>query len=156
MAQVMAAFRHFRAALDLNPGFATAEGFVGFTLALDGNTQAALLHFEHAMRISPRDPFNALFLAGTAVAHYLDERHAEAATWARQAVQLRPEYIGGHRILVASLAMAGQADEAAVALKTLRQLAPGISVTLARLSVPYTARTVERFVAGLRKAGLPE
>ena len=59
-------------------------------------------------------------------------------------------------MLVASLAMAGQAQAAAAARETLQQLAPGISVTLARLSVPYTARTVERFVAGLRKAGLPE
>lgn len=63
------AIRYFNAALDLNPNFATAAGFVGFTLALDGKTGLAMGHFERAMRLSPRDPFNAMFLAGTAVAH---------------------------------------------------------------------------------------
>ncbi len=108
------------------------------------------------MRISPRDPFNSMFLAGTAVAHYLDGRYAQAVHWARRAIELRPEYIGGHRILVASLALNGEQDAAAEALAALRRFAPDISVTLARLSVPYTARTVHRFVEGLRKAGIPE
>ena len=150
------AIRYFKAALDLNPNFSTAVGFVGFTLALDGRASEALREFERAMQISPRDPFNSLFLAGTAVAHYLDGRFGEAAEWARQAVQLRPEYVGGYRILSASLAQDGQSDAAAEAVVRLRQLMPGISVTLARLSLPYTARTVDRFVEGLRKAGPPE
>jgi TolB-like protein/Tfp pilus assembly protein PilF len=150
------ALRYFKSALAINPNFATAAGFVGFTLALDGQTGEALLHFERAMRISPRDPFNSLFLAGTAVAHYLDRNYGAAIQWARQAIQLRPEYIGAHRIFVASLAQDGQREAAAAALAVLQSLAPGISITLARLSVPYTARTVDRFVEGLRRAGMPE
>ena len=150
------AIRYFRAALELNPNFSTAAGFVGFTLALDGRCAEALTEFEKAMRASPRDPFNSIFLAGTAVAHYLEGRFGEAAKWARQAVLLRPEYVGGYRILAASLAQDGQGEAAAAAVASLQKLMPGISVTLARLSVPYTARTVERFVDGLRKAGLPE
>ena len=150
------AIRYFRAALDLNPNFSTAVGFIGFTLALDGRTGEALTEFDHALRISPHDPFNSLFLAGRAVAHYLDGRFGEAAGWARRAIQLRPEYVGGYRILAASLAQDGQHEAAASAVAELRKLMPGVSVTLARLSVPYTARTMERFVDGLRKAGLPE
>ncbi len=150
------AIRHFNAALNLNPNFAPAVGFVGFTLALDGQTDDALAQFARAMRISPRDPFNSMFLAGKAVAHYLDGRYADAVQCARQALQLRPQYIGGYRILVASLAQDGQGRAASEALEILRKLSPGISVTLARLSVPYTARTVDRFVEGLRKAGMPE
>jgi TolB-like protein/Flp pilus assembly protein TadD len=150
------AIRYFNAALELNPNFATAAGFVGFTLALDGRTTQALEYFERAMRISPRDPFNSMFLAGTAVVHYLDGRYDQAVRWARRAIELRPEYIGAHRILVASLAQNGEQSATADALAVLRRLAPGISVTLARLSVPYTARTVESFVEGLRKAGVPE
>jgi TolB-like protein/class 3 adenylate cyclase/Tfp pilus assembly protein PilF len=150
------AIRYFNAALELNPNFATASGFVGFTLALDGRTTEALAHFERALRTSPRDPFNSMFLAGTAVVHYLEGRYGQAVQWARRAIELRPEYIGGHRILVASLAQNGEQGAAEEALTALRRLAPGISVTLSRLSVPYTERTIDRFVEGLRKAGMPE
>lgn len=150
------AIRHFNTALELNPNFATAAGFIGFSLALDGQTEEARPYFERAMRISPRDPFNAMFLAGMAVCDYLDRRYAEAVRWARQAVQLRPEYIGGYRILAASLAHDGQGEAASAALAVLRRFAPDISITVARLSVPYTARTLEHFLEGLRKAGMPE
>ncbi|KAB2919025.1 MAG: tetratricopeptide repeat protein [Hyphomicrobiaceae bacterium] len=150
------AIRYFGAALDLNPNFATAAGFVGFTLALDGQSEDALRQFERAMRISPRDPFNSFFFAGIAVAHYLSGHFADAVKWARQAVQLRPGYLGGHRILCASLAKAGQIDEARAAMATLRRLMPDMSTASIRQSVPYTARTIDRFLEGLRAAGLSE
>lgn len=65
------AIRHFNTASQLNPNFATAAGFVGFTLALDGRAEEALRQFERALRISPRDPFNSFFYSWTAAAHYL-------------------------------------------------------------------------------------
>jgi len=71
-------------------------------------------------------------------------------------LQFRPEYAAGYRILAASLAQDGQQDEAAAAVAKLRKLMPEMSITLVRLSVPYTARTIDRFLDGLRKAGLPE
>jgi Flp pilus assembly protein TadD len=125
-------------------------------LALDDRSEEALSHFERAIRTSPRDPFNSFFFGGIAVAHYLEGRFAEAVKWARQATQLRPGYLGGHRILSASLAKAGQIDEAKDALVVLQRLAPGMSMASLRQSVPYTARTVGRFLEGLRLAGLPD
>lgn len=150
------AVRHFGAALDLNPNFSTAAGFVGFASALDGRSEEALRQFERAMRISPRDPFNSFFFAGIAVAHYLEGRFVEAVKWARQAVQLRPGYIGGHRILCASLAKAGQIEGAQGALAALVRLAPGVSTASLRQSVPYTEKTIGAFLEGLRMAGLPD
>ena len=150
------AVRCFSTALELNPNFATAVGFIGFTLTLDGQTTKALQEFERAMRMSPRDPFNSFFFAGKAAAYYLDGRFDEAIDWARQALQFRPEYVAAYRILAASLARNGQQEEAEAAVADLRKLMPEASITLARLSVPYTANTIEQFLAGLRKAGLPE
>lgn len=150
------AVRYFNGALDLNPNFATAVGFTGFTRALNGETGEALQNFERAMFMSPRDPFNSFFYGGTAAAHYLDGRYKEAIRWARKAVRFRPEYAGGFRILAASLAMDGRPDEAAEAVGILRKLMPEVSLTLIRLSVPYTAKTMEQFLSGLRKAGVPE
>ena len=150
------AVRHFKAALDLNPNFAAAEGSIGFALALDGQSEEAINHFDQAIRMSPRDPFNSFFFVGVAVAHYLAGRYTEAVKWARQAVQLRPGYMGAHRILCASLAQADQLDEAKAVLATVMRLQPNISLAGIRQSVPYTARTIDHFVAGLQKAGLTE
>jgi adenylate cyclase len=150
------AVRHFRSALDLNPNFATAYGYMGLALVHDGQSEEALHRFEQAMRMSPRDPFNARILAGVSAAHYLRGRYPEAVKWARQAVQLRPGVLGGHRMLCASLAQAGQVDEAKAAMNTLRQLQPDISIAVVKQSVPYAAKEMAHFLDGLCKAGLPQ
>jgi TolB-like protein len=148
------ALNHFRLAIDLNPNFATAFGFAGNALAFDGRTGEALQYFERAMRMSPRDPFNSIFLKGVAVCHYLDGRYDEAVKWARRSVQARPGLTAAHRILCASLAQAGNREEAAAVLRTVRELQPGVSAELLHRSVPYTAGPMRRFLEGMRKAGL--
>jgi TolB-like protein len=150
------ALYHFQAVLDLNPSFAAAHGYVGRTLVLCGRSEESLPHFELATRMSPRDPWNGFFFSGLSGAHYMAGRYLQAVTYARQAVQLRPGALGGHRILCASLAQAGQIEEARSAMITLRKFHPDISVTWIRQSVPYTAAPMEHFLEGLRKAGLPE
>lgn len=147
------AVRRFRAALDLNPNFAAAHGYIGLALVFDGRSEEALRHLEQAMRMSPRDPSNRFF-AGISVAHYMAGRYPEAVKWARQAVQLRPGILSGHRILCASLAQAGQIEEAKAAMNTLRQLQPDISIAWIKQSVPYTSGPMKHFLQGLRKAGL--
>ena len=154
--QTEEAIRHLTAALDLNPNFATAYGFIGFTLCLDGQSEEALRHFEQAMRMSPRDPFNSLFIGSMATAHYMAGRYEEAVKLARKAAQLRPGAPHPQRILCASLAQAGQLEEAKDALSALRQLQPGISVAWIRQSVPYTPAPMAHFLEGMRKAGLTE
>jgi len=150
------AVRHFQAALDLNPNFAAAAGSIGFALALDGQSEEAIRRFEQAMRMSPRDPFNSFFFVGIAAAHYLAGRYPDAVNWAQQAVQLRPGYLGGHRILCASLAQAGQTEEARAAMSTLRQLQPNLSIAWISQSVPYTAGPLAHFLEGMGKAGLTD
>ena len=66
--------------------------------------------------MSPHDPQNAIFNVGLAVAHYLAGRYTEAVSFGRKAVQQRAGLTGGHRIYFASLAQAGQIDEARAAL----------------------------------------
>jgi TolB-like protein len=150
------AVRQFRAALDLNPNFAAAHGWVGWALVVDGQTEQGLEHLEQAMRMSPRDPLNGFFFAGISAGHYMAGRYGEAVNYGRQAVQLRPEIMGGHRILCASLAQAGQVEEAKAVLATVRQMLPGISVAWIRQYVPYTAGPMEQFLEGIRKAGLTD
>jgi hypothetical protein len=53
-----------------------------------------------------------------------------------------------------SLAQAGQIDEARGALIQLKEVFPEITIVWIEQYVPYTARTMAKFLEGMRKAGL--
>ena len=104
--------------------------------------------------MSPHDPQNAIFFVGLAAAHYLTGRYIEAVNFGRKAVQHRSTFTGGHRILCASLAQAGQLAEARVALQRLKELQPEISTAWIEKYVPYTQGPMAKFLEGMRNAGL--
>ena len=148
------AVEEFQRALDLNPNFAAAHGFLGCALAFDGRSDQAIDHIEQAIRMSPHDPQNALLNAALAAAHYQAGRYTEAVGFGRKAIQQRFELTNGHRIYVASLAQAGRIDEAAAALARLQELHPENSIAWIERNVPYTPGPMARFLEGFRKAGL--
>jgi tetratricopeptide (TPR) repeat protein len=148
------AVRQFKAALDLNPNFAAAHGYIGWALAFNGQSDEALQHFDQSMKMSPRDPLNSFFFGGMSAAHYMAGRYPEAVKYGRQSAELRPGLISTHRILCASLAQAGQIEEAKEVMTTLRQLHPAMTIAWIKDSVPYTTEPMAKFLEGLRKAGL--
>jgi hypothetical protein len=61
------------------------------------------------------------------------------------------------RLHCASLAQAGRIDEARGLLAGVRRQQPQLSIEWLRASVPYqTSQIMERFLEGMRKAGLGE
>jgi adenylate cyclase len=148
------AVEEFRQALELNPNFAAAHGYMGFALAMDGRSDEAIPHAEQAIQMSPHDPQNAIFNTAIAVAQYLAGRYPEAVVFGRKALQQRTQFTSGHRIYVASLAQAGQIDEARESLKQLKETFPEMTIAWIERYVPYTARTMPKFLEGMRKAGL--
>lgn len=141
-------------AIELNPNFAAAHGYLGWALAFDGRSEDAIAHLDRAILMSPQDPQNAVFMTGLAAAHYLAGRFGEAVAWARKALQQRAGFTAGHRIYVASLAQAGQRDEAREALARLQELHPDVSIAWLERHVPYTPASMAKFLEGMRKAGL--
>ena len=144
----------FRRALEINPNFAAAYGYLGSALAFDGLSDEAIRYSELALRMSPHDPQNAIFNVGLAAAHYLAGRYNEAIGYARKAVQQRSGWAPGYRIYCASLAQAQQVVEARAALNRLKELQPGISIKWMEQHVPYQAKPMVKFLEGIRKAGL--
>src|SRR5262245_34461045 len=152
--QTNVAAAEFQSALALNPNFAAAHGYLGWALAFDGRSDQAIPHLEEAIRMSPHDPQNAIFNTGLAVAHYLAGRYSEAIGFGRKAVQQRTAFTGGHRIYCASLAQAGQLEDARAELERLRELQPDISIAWIEKYGPYTPGPMAQFLEGMRKAGL--
>jgi len=81
-----------------------------------------------ALRFSPRDPFAGIYSGVAAYCQYAGGNFDEAALLARESLRQRPGFNGAHRVLTASLAMAGHTKAAAAALETLRQAQPNISL----------------------------
>jgi len=152
--QTIAAGAEFRRALDLNPNFAAAHGYLGWALSFGGQSEEAIAHLKEAIRMSPHDPQNAIFNTGLAIAHYLAGRFAEAVEYSRETLQERSAFTAGHRIHCASLAQNGQIDEAREALARLKEVHPDLSIAWIEQNVPYTTAAMPKFVEGMRKAGL--
>jgi Flp pilus assembly protein TadD len=147
----------FRRAVKLNPGSAAAHGNLGHGLAFAGQDREAIAHAEEAIRLSPLDPEMAMFLGAIAVAHYGAGRYAESVKHSSELLRLRPGFQGAQRLRCASLAQAGQIEEARKFLATVRLGQPHLSADWIRASVPYqTPELMERFIDGMRKAGLTE
>ena len=146
-----------RRAVMLNPNSAAAHSHLSRGLAFAGQDREAIEHGEDAIRLSPLDPEMALFLGGFAAAHYAAGRYAEAAHYATEAARLRPGFQGVQRMRCASLAQAGRVDEARSFLATVRREQPQLSIDWIRANVPYqTPELMERYLEGMRKAGLNE
>ena len=148
------AVEEFQRALDLNPNFAVAHGYLAMALALDGRSEKAIAHAEQAIHMSPHDPQNAIFNMTIAVAHYLAGRYPEAVAFGRKSIQQRTQFTSGHRIYIASLAQAGQIEQAREALARVKELFPEMSIAWIKQYVPYTAGPMDKFLEGMRKAGL--
>ena len=147
----------FHRAVTLNPNSAAAHSHLSRGLAFAGRDHEAILHGEDAIRLSPLDPEMALFLGAIAVAHYTAGRYADAVQRTTEALRLRPGFQGAQRLRCASLAQAGRVDEARAFLATTRREQPLLSIEWIRASVPYqTPQLMERFLEGMRKAGLDE
>jgi TolB-like protein/DNA-binding winged helix-turn-helix (wHTH) protein len=147
----------FRRAVDLNPSSAYGHYHLGHGLAFAGQDREAIARAEDAIRLSPLDPMTALFLGAIAVAHYVSGRYEEAEQYTTEAARLRPGFQGAQRLRCASLAQAGRLDEARSLLAALRLEQPRLSLSWIRASVPYqTPELMERFLEGMRKAGLTE
>jgi adenylate cyclase len=145
-------------ALVLNSNLAEAWFYGGWVKTFLGEPEAGIERFARAMRLSPLDPRVPAMRSGTAFAHFLLGRYAEAASWAAMALQDRPDYLHGLRIQAASNAMAGRLDEAHQAVARLRQLNPALRVSDLKdvLSHYLRAEDLSRYEEGLRQAGLPE
>lgn len=152
------AFSYYQRAVALNPNEAENRALFGAALGVAGDYEAALEQFETAMRLSPRDAHIATWYGYLAIAAFVADREEEAAQWARKTVEANPTFPSGYRTLAASAGNLGQLAEAKAAREKLQELLPHLTIGQLREGLPYFTdpADLERYLDGLRKAGLPE
>jgi TolB-like protein/class 3 adenylate cyclase/Tfp pilus assembly protein PilF len=144
-------------AIGLNPNFAVAHAALGFPLALQGKTDAAITSVEHALRLNPEDIFLGYFATSAmTVAHFAAGRYAEAIAWTRKTIEKRPEYPRSYALLMATAAMNGNFEAATEALDVHSRPVPHHSLAWERENMPFAGEFAERFLEGLRRAGVPK
>jgi tetratricopeptide (TPR) repeat protein len=145
----------FETALRLNPNFSLAQCYYCVVLAYSGRALEAEEVARRALRFSPRDPLSALYYGAASYAQFARRNYEKAMQFAREAIRLRADFTGAHRVLTAAAGMAGQADTAAVALRELRRAQPDVSIAWIASQMPFKlAVDLEHYVEGFRRAGL--
>jgi len=150
------AVEHASRAVALNPSFALGYAGLGYALACGGEPERGLDELEQAHRLSPRDPFLAVYAPTVRyMALFALGRYEEAVAICRSTAALHPGHVGVWRLMTVSLALLGKIDEAKAALAHTLSLQPDLSLAhVTENTVFADPADRARFLDGLQKAGL--
>lgn len=147
----------FDRALELNENSAFAWGMSGLTYCYLGEPEQGLDRFARALRLSPFDPLIHFWLAGNGLAEFLAGRYADALPWLHKARHVNPRFLAAMRHLITCLAHNDQRTEAQAVARELLALEPAFRVSTLASWYPLRPRqNLERYLSGLREAGLPD
>jgi TolB-like protein/class 3 adenylate cyclase/Flp pilus assembly protein TadD len=161
------AIPEYETALALNRNGVVASIGLGWCKLLTGSIEEAIPLFEQAIRLSPRDPSIGFWYGSIGIVHLLQSRIDEAILWLEKARSALP---GMPRAdLASAYALRGETERAAAELAEARRLsgdnryssiadlkAAGLSGS-GTWGVPKIRALFDAtYIAGLRKAGMPE
>ena len=142
-------------AINLAPNSANAQIWMGVALRYAGKHEEAVRHSEQALRLDPFPPqwyFRAMGSAYSWVGRY-----EEAITLMKKALQRAPNDLLTNAELTIVYSWAGRIEEARGQAAEVLRINPKYSVEQAAKRLLYKNKTDrERYLSGLRKAGLPE
>jgi TolB-like protein len=145
----------FEMALRLNPNFPLAHGYYGLVLSTVGRWQEGTEAARRALRLSPRDPFSAIYSGVAAYAEFVGRNYEEAIRLAREGIRQRIGFVAGYRILTAAAAMAGDTELAKSALAELRRTQPSISLAWLESQMLIQGKSERaHYLEAFRRAGL--
>ncbi len=145
----------FEAALRLNPSFSLAQAYYGLALSYVGRWREGAEAVRRAQRLSPRDPFSAIYSTIAAFAEVAGGNYTEAIRLAREGIRQRPDFVSGHRTLMTAAVLAGDMDLAKATLEAVRRMQPDISLTwMASNLLMKEEAEREHYLEAFRRAGL--
>ena len=146
----------FQDALERNPSFALARGFLGATKVYLDQLDEGQSDLREAVRLSPNDPTLPMYYSAVSSALLLQGKFTEAIELASKAVRLNAAYAPGLRNLVVALAASGDLDRARAVLAQLLTLHPTLTITKFKETARSAGRIMDFITHWLRVAGLPE
>jgi adenylate cyclase len=145
-----------REAVTLNPNSVLAHFELGIALNAADRYEEALVHFDTARRLSPRDLHAAALSTGPTFALFMLGRFEEAAaTAARVSRSPNPRY-WADALLVAALLRLGREAEAGAAKEVLLERKPDFTIGEFQSTQRGFESISKQLGSALREAGLPE
>lgn len=146
-----------RHAVSLNPGSCFIAFVAGSAMVWCEEFDQALTLLEQSIAFGPKEPGYYLSLNMVAAAELLRGRPEAALKAALRATTLNPGSESAYWVLAAAQVEAGHLSEASATLAKFQKLAPGITLSRLRTSLPIrNPETTERILTSLRAAGLPD
>ena len=127
---------------------------MGNILNWAGKPEEAIGFIKKAMRLNPLYPFNYSFYLGHA--RFLLGQHKEAITLMNRAETRAGSFLPVHRHLAVLYQELGRQEEAQAEVTEVLRAFAWASIEDTRQRSLYKGALLERFLDGLRKAGMPE
>jgi TolB-like protein/DNA-binding winged helix-turn-helix (wHTH) protein len=157
------AIPEYEAVLASDRNWVTAMFALGQCKMYAGSIEETIPLVERAIRLSPRDPGFAVWYWQIGMVHLLQSRTDEAIIWLEKARTANPELSYVHAGLAAAYGLKDEIERAAAELAEARRLTgEGSWSSIAAQGFPswgvpkFRALAEDTYIAGLRKAGLPE
>jgi adenylate cyclase len=143
-----------RRAIALDPNDAENHAQLGNILNWAGKPEEAIGFIKKAMRLNPLYPFNYSFYLGHA--HFLLGQHEEAIALMNRAGARASTFLPLRRHLAVLYQELGRQEEAQAEVTEALRTFAWASIEDTRQRSLYKGALLERFLDGLRKAGMPE
>jgi TolB-like protein/class 3 adenylate cyclase len=143
-------------AIRLDPNLAVARLWGGGAKMYLGELDAAIEHFQHAVRLSPLEPRTFLAYSGLASAHFLAGRYEKALECATTGIRQWPNFVSLQRIAAACYANSGRVEDAKRAWLVALQLDPTQRISNLRSQTLFRKEDFEKFAEAYRIMGMPE
>jgi DNA-binding SARP family transcriptional activator len=151
------AIHYFDRALRLNPNLALVWALSAPTYCYIGDPEESLRRLDRYRDLAPFDPYFSWFENFYTMAYNFKGDYEKAAAVGRRSVKVTPRFSAAYKHLIAALGHLGRRDEARQYIETLLALEPNFTVRRFGEVYPFKhARDRNRYMAGLRKAGVPE
>jgi len=139
-----------RLAIDLDPDDVLALERLAFSTIFAGDAKSSLPLIEKARRLNPNHTYD--FAHG--VAMFMLSKYSEAIEGLTSSFDLSPDFVPAGLYLAASHALAGNQSEAEATVAKIERVSPLHRLTAGFLTQFKNCEDRERFVGGLRQAGL--
>ncbi len=149
------AIANFEKAVALGPNNAETYAYFGQSLNYWGNPEKGLEMIEKALGIEKIPPPNWELIVGHS--HLMLRQHDEAVRRFTRTIERAPKFTFSYLLLACAYVELDRLDDAGNAIKTALEITPRYTVREFARLYPYRLdEHRDRFLNGLRKAGLPE
>jgi adenylate cyclase len=143
-------------AVELAPNSADAHFYLGTAFAYDGRYEEAIKIYKNMFRLNPKHQ-NSAYHIHIGLAYICSQQYDLAISEYNKATKIQPKSPFPYMMLAPAYVLSGQEKKAQAAADKLSELNPKFSIAAYEKGSPLRKKEdLDRIIAAMRKAGLPE